>query len=83
MTTSVIQQPLADGENTGNDGSASADIGSRYRFTFVMPADYALDDLPKPENSMVQILSVPARLMAARRYSGTWSEERYRKNQQQ
>ena len=29
------------------------------------------------------IKSVPARLMAVRRYSGTWSEERYRTNEQQ
>jgi hypothetical protein len=83
MTTPVIQQPIAAGENTGDDGSAPADTGSSYRFAFVMPAEYALDDLPKPDNVTIQLSSIPARLMAARRYSGTWSEERYRKNQQQ
>ena len=83
MTTPVIQQPIAADENPGDDGSAPADTGTSYRFAFVMPAEYALDDLPKPDNLTIQLSSIPARLMAARRYSGTWSEERYRKNQQQ
>jgi hypothetical protein len=48
-----------------------------------MPAGYTLDNLPQPENAEVRIKSVPARLMAVRRYSGTWSEERYRSNEQQ
>lgn len=83
MTTPVIQQPLAAGEKSGDEGSTPADTGSRYRFAFVMPAEYSLDDLPVPDNATVQLRNIPARLMAARRYSGTWSEERYRKNQQQ
>jgi len=83
MTTPVIQQPIAADENTGDDGSAPADTDTSYRFAFVMPAEYTLDDLPKPDNVTIQLNSVPARLMAARRYSGTWSEDRYRKNQQQ
>ena len=83
MTTPVIQQPIAADENPGDDGSAPADTGTSYRFAFVMPAEYALDDLPKPDNLTIQLSSIPARMMAARRYSGTWSEERYRKNQQQ
>ena len=83
MTTPVIQQPIAADENPGDDGSAQAETGISYRFAFVMPAEYTLDDLPKPDNLTIQLSSIPARLMAARRYSGTWSEERYRKNQQQ
>ncbi len=83
MTTPVLQQPFAAGENPGDDGSPAADAGSRYRFAFVMPAGYTLDDLPKPDKATIQLRSIPARLMAARRYSGTWSEQRYRKNQDQ
>ncbi len=69
MTVPVIQQPLA-------EATAKA-----YRFAFVMPAEYKLKDLPKPDNADVLIREVPARLMAARRYSGTWSQKRYRKNE--
>ena len=70
MTVPVIQQPLPE-----NEGQKS------YRFAFVMPAEYRLEDLPTPEDALVQIKNVPARQMAARRYSGTWSQERYRKNE--
>jgi len=83
MTTPVIQQPIAPGEKSGDESPVAANTGTRYRFAFVMPAEYALDELPKPENVSIQLRSIPARLMAARRYSGTWSEERYRNNQQQ
>ncbi len=83
MTTPVIQQPLPAviEQSAVNDASPGAD--NRYRFAFVMPAGYTLDDLPRPENAEVRIEDVPARLMAVRRYSGTWSEERYRSNEQQ
>ena len=82
MTTPVIQQPIAPGEKIDDDASVATDPATRYRFAFVMPAEYALSELPKPEDVSIQLRSIPARLMAARRYSGTWSEERYRKNQQ-
>ena len=70
MTVPVIQQPLPENEGQKN-----------YRFAFVMPAEYSLEDLPTPEDALVQVKNVPARRMAARRYSGTWSQERYRKNE--
>ncbi|NIQ96770.1 MAG: heme-binding protein, partial [Desulfuromonadales bacterium] len=65
MTVPVIQQPLP--EQAG---------AKSYRFAFVMPPGYSLEELPTPADSAVQINNVPARLMAARRYSGTWSEKR-------
>lgn len=71
MTVPVIQQPTTDAEERKN-----------YRFAFVMPEGYELNDLPVPEDTEIRLRDVPTRLMAARRYSGTWSEERYRKNEQ-
>lgn len=65
MTTPVIQQTT----------------GSRYRFAFVMPSGSTIENLPVPESAEVVLKEVPARTMAARRYSGTWSEERYRANE--
>jgi len=52
-----------------------------YRFSFVMPSDYTLETLPKPVDSRVKIRALPGRLLAARRYSGSWSEDNYRKNE--
>jgi hypothetical protein len=83
MTTPVIQQPVAADEDAGADSSTAHENDRSYRFAFVMPAEYNLDDLPRPDNASIQLRSVPARLMAVRRYSGTWSEERYRKNRDQ
>lgn len=81
MTTPVIQQPTGIGENVAGEQPAQTEIG--YRFAFVMPAKFALEDLPDPDDVAIVLRKIPARLMAARRYSGTWSEERYRKNEQQ
>jgi effector-binding domain-containing protein len=45
--------------------------------SFTMPATYTLEALPEPEDPSVRLRRVPARRMAAVRYSGVWSEERY------
>ena len=83
MTTPVIQQPLPAVTEQSAIDDVSPGAEKRYRFAFVMPVGYSLEELPRPENAEVRIESVPARLMAARRYSGTWSEERYRSNERQ
>lgn len=80
MTTPVIQQPVPAATQAA-DAEAAQAPEKTYRFAFVMPAAYSLEDLPVPENADVKLKAVPARLMAARRYSGTWSEQRYRENE--
>ena len=52
-----------------------------YVFSFVMPSKYTLDTLPQPEDSRIRLRQVNARLLAARSYSGTWSEKRYKDNE--
>lgn len=81
MTTPVIQQPDQGGTELTNEDIQGDDKLPGYRFAFVMPKAYALEDLPVPADSKVKLKEVPAKLMAARRYSGTWSEEKYRKNE--
>ena len=51
--------------------------GERWRFTFLMPAEYTLETLPEPLDSRVELKKVSERLMAALKYSGTWSQSRY------
>ena len=53
---------------------------NRWRITFMMPAEYAMDTLPEPTDSRVKLVEDPGRLMAAVRYSGTWSEEGFEEN---
>ena len=50
-----------------------------YVYSFVMPAEYTLETIPKPKNPSIKIRKVAGKQMAAFRYSGTWSEKRYKK----
>jgi len=57
--------------------------GEKWRFTFLMPAKYTLETLPEPLDSRVSLRMVPERLMAALKYSGTWSKSRYEEKKKQ
>jgi effector-binding domain-containing protein len=52
--------------------------GDKWVVSFMMPASYSMETLPKPKDSDVKLRAVPARQMAVIRYSGTWSEKRYK-----
>lgn len=64
MTAPVAQQSTADG----------------WMVSFMMPQSYTMDTIPVPDNPSVKLRKIPARRMACVKYSGTWSEERYRRN---
>jgi hypothetical protein len=89
MTTPVKQRPLgSDSEQIGMTApvisrSSSLESGDddSYVFSFVMPSKYSIETVPKPVDPRVQIKQVPAKLIAARRYSGTWSYTKYRENE--
>ena len=49
----------------------------RFDISFVMPSKYTMDTLPDPLNSDVVLREIPARKIAAIRYSGTWKQSRY------
>ena len=53
---------------------------NQWRITFLMPAEYTLETLPEPNDNRVKLKADPGRLMAAVRYSGTWSKEGYEEN---
>lgn len=57
--------------------------GEKWRITFLMPAQYALETLPEPLDSRVELKRVPERLVAALKYSGTWSRSRYEERKEQ
>jgi hypothetical protein len=52
-------------------------VQGKWAVSFMMPASYNLDTLPEPKDPNVTLRLVPARRIAAVRYSGFWSEERY------
>ena len=49
----------------------------KYVVSFLMPGKYTMDALPEPLDSSVKLRQVPARKIAAVRYSGSWSRKRY------
>ena len=49
----------------------------KYSISFLMPSKYTMETLPEPLDSNVKLREIPARKIAAIRYSGSWSRERY------
>ena len=52
-------------------------VEGQYSISFLMPSNYTMEALPKPLNPDVVLREIPARKMAAIRYSGTWSQKCY------
>jgi hypothetical protein len=61
--------------------SQAGDGGGPYTYAFVMERKYTMDTLPKPDNPDVRLVQRPERVMAVHRYSGSWSENRYREHE--
>jgi hypothetical protein len=49
----------------------------KYVITFTMPSKYRLESLPVPDDKMITLKSVDSKIIAAVRFSGTWSQARY------
>jgi effector-binding domain-containing protein len=76
MTAPVSQEP------SGVKIKMTAPVGQqrvqeKWAVSFMMPDSYTLETLPEPEDPNVKLRHVPARRMAAVRYSGFWSERGY------
>lgn len=69
MTAPVSQNMLSDADST-------------YTLSFVMPSAWTLATLPEPVDERIRLRKTDSRLVAARTYSGTWSESRYRTNEE-
>ena len=74
------------GQQSGSEKIAmTAPVGQqpdhgRWRITFMMPAEYAFEALPEPVDTRIVLQQMPGRLVAAVRYSGTWSRSGYNEN---
>ena len=78
MTAPVSQQPAGEKIAMTTPVSQSPSGDGRFVFAFFMPSEYTMENLPLPADPRVRIRQMPARWMAARRYSGGWRESRYR-----
>jgi SOUL heme-binding protein len=59
------------------------EVGDKWRITFFMPSKYTMETLPEPLDSRVELKKNSARLVAAIKYSGTWSRSRYEEKKAQ
>jgi hypothetical protein len=76
MTAPVSQEPM--GEKIKMTAPvAQQRVEESWVVSFMMPDSYTLETLPEPEDPKVALRQVPARRMAAVRYSGFWSEKGY------
>lgn len=76
MTAPIVQAPDSEKiKMTSPVGQQQ--IKDKWAISFMMPASYTLETLPEPKDANIILRQVPARQMAALRYSGVWSEKSY------
>ena len=85
MTAPVESQPKGVGEKMAMTAPVLSDTPqtdrSVYTYAFVMEDKYTLETLPAPVDSRIRIRQKPPRTVAVHRYSGGWSEGKYRKQE--
>ncbi len=79
MTSPVTQK------RAGEKIAMTAPVGQRavedrWVVHFMMPATYTMETLPVPDHSRITLREIPARRVAAVRYSGRWTERNYRRH---
>lgn len=76
MTAPVSQE--AKGEKIAMTAPVSQEKSQgKWAISFMMPASYTMETIPVPDNPAIKLRQVAARRVAAVRYSGFWSEEKY------
>ncbi len=79
MTAPVNQKPASEKISmTAPVSQQQSD--DKWLVSFTMPAGYTLETLPVPEDPSVKLRAIPARYMAAIRYSGRWTTKGYDKH---
>ena len=81
MTAPVAQEAREKIAMTAPVGQERTPTG--YAVSFMMPAGYTLETLPVPTDPAVKLRQVPARRMAAIRYSGSWNEAGFQKHKRE
>lgn len=89
MTAPVSQRPADAASAEGTRIPMTAPVSQRpepgqtnaYVVSFAMPASFTLETLPVPNNPRIVLREEPARRVAARQYSGSWSEAHYREEE--
>jgi SOUL heme-binding protein len=78
MTAPVGMQAKTENARLNNTrlDNTRLDNTNQWRMYFVMPSQYTLETLPKPNNPAVTLSAIPASRMAVLRFSGLAGEEK-------
>ena len=81
MTAPVTLQaePEQEKEGKGESAQEATTENKQWRMHFVMPSEYSLETLPKPNNPAVTLREIPAKNYAAIRFSGFTGEKKVAK----
>lgn len=79
MTAPVAQR------TAGEKIAMTTPVGQRatesgWAVSFMMPAEYTIDTLPRPSDERVRLREIPAHHMASVRYSGRWTDSNYQEH---
>jgi hypothetical protein len=77
--TSQISQPESVKIDMTAPVSRMASGDNRWLVSFVMPRQWTIDSLPKPTNSQIKIVEVPAHTAAVIEFSGLGRQTSYEK----
>ena len=77
MTAPVVQ---AEADPVALTSEVSGDGTTKYRVAFVLPEHLSIDTAPAPTDPAVTLRTVPESVVVAVRFSGNWSEARYRRH---
>ena len=80
MTTPVTQEAVRDERISMTSPVAQQEGHDGHLVSFMMPSGRALDSLPAPKDARIGFAEVPARQLAAVRYSGRWSRSSYQRH---
>ncbi len=86
MTTPVIQQAAPEGKKIAMTTPViqqAAGADNKWVVQFVMPSEYTLETLPKPNKPEVKLLKVPGKKMLVIRFSGSTRDTNIAKYREQ
>jgi len=66
--SSIVTSSLA------GQSPVTSDDTAEWTIRFMMPMGFTLDTLPKPDDRRIMVVEVPARRVAALRFSGLWTD---------
>lgn len=76
MTAPVLQQPATSEKIAMTAPVLQEPAGESWIMTFVMPAEYTLETLPRPNDPAVTIRSIAAKRVATIRFSGLMNKRK-------